>query len=63
MQKNAKTRPPGRVSPVSSDQKIWTPEMEQYARIIAADKQKSIDLLKRAGILNEQGELAAEYAS
>jgi len=43
------------------DQTVWTPAMDRKARVIAADKQKSVDFLKRAGILNEQGNLAKEY--
>lgn len=43
-------------------QTVWTPAMDKKARVVAADKQKSVEFLKRAGILNEQGNLAKEYA-
>ncbi|HBX36307.1 MAG TPA: hypothetical protein DEG76_02945 [Pseudohongiella sp.] len=43
-------------------QTVWTPAMDNKAKSIAADKQKSVAFLKRAGILNEQGQLAKEYA-
>ncbi len=41
--------------------KIWTPAMQKFSENMLADKQKTVDFLKRAGILNQQGELAAEY--
>lgn len=41
---------------------VWTPAMDLRAKSIAKSKKQSIELLKRAGILNEQGQLAKEYA-
>lgn len=38
-----------------------TDEMLEYAKLVQSDKQKSIDFLKRAGILNKKGKLAKEY--
>jgi len=70
MSKKAEKRPAARRASSSvrqtnelAGQTIWTPAMDKKARMIAADKQKSVDFLKRAGILNEQGNLAEEYAN
>ncbi|MBE0509029.1 MAG: hypothetical protein IBX50_20315 [Marinospirillum sp.] len=40
-----------------------TDEMIQYAQSLQSDKQRAIDFLKRAGILNKEGKLAKEYAA
>jgi hypothetical protein len=47
----------------TAESSILTPEMVKRAREIAADKQQSLAMLKRAGILNERGTLAKEYAN
>lgn len=54
---------PNSVSQVKKDagQTVWTPAMDRAAKLIAADKQKSVAFLKRAGILDEHGQLAKEY--
>jgi len=40
---------------------VLTPAMVEKAKDIAADKAKSLALLKSAGILDKQGKLAKEY--
>ncbi|MEX0902644.1 MAG: hypothetical protein WDZ76_07965 [Pseudohongiellaceae bacterium] len=47
----------------NAEQAVWTPATVKRAKAIAADKKKSVDLLKRAGILNEDGILAKEYTN
>ncbi|MFA5525189.1 MAG: hypothetical protein WDA24_12585 [Tissierellales bacterium] len=40
---------------------VLTPAMVEKAKAIAADKEKSLELLKSAGIVDKQGKLAKEY--
>lgn len=42
---------------------VLTPNMVSRAKVIAADKKKSVALLKRAGIVDKQGNLAKEYTN
>ena len=51
------------VKVAQSDDCVLTLKMAKNARVIAADRQKSITLLKQAGILDEQEHLAREYAN
>jgi len=46
-----------------AEDKVLTIKMARNAKVIAADRQKSIALLKQAGILDDQEHLAKEYAN